>query len=138
MTTTDKPAIRMQLTIVNIISRARVAGKPYERMEFTAKTDKTEDKELTFVTFSPSIMDAVYIGNSFPADVVVETNQGKTESVVVKAYLPDSREIYENTRTVIMSVSDMLCSPSALGYVTPEMIENHIALILKCQKEGLK
>jgi hypothetical protein len=133
--TNDKPAIRMQLTIVNIISRARVVGKPYERMEFTAKTDKTEDRDLTFVTFSPPIMDAVYIGNSFPADVTIETKESKTESIIYKAYLPDPRETAENTRTAIMTVSDMICSKVE---VPKDIIDDHYKLIEKCQKEGLK
>jgi len=132
--TTDKPAMRMRITVVKVIDCHRVQGKPYDRMEFLAGTDKT-DKPITFVTFKPEIIDAIFEGNSFPADIVVETNEGKTESKVIKAYLPDSREIYENTRTVIMSVSDKIC---AKVEVPQDIIDSHWELVRKCQKEGLK
>ena len=104
-------------------------------MDFTAKTDKTQEKELDFVTFKPDIMDAIYEGNSFPADIEIQTSQGKMESVIVKAYLPDARETAENTRAVIMAVVDMLCSKID---VPPEIKDNHFNLIAQFQKDGLK
>jgi len=131
---TDQPGMRMRLTVVKVVNCARVQGRFYDRMEFTAKSDRT-DKEVTFITFKPEIIDAVFEGNSFPADVVIETKNGKTESVVVKAYLPDSREAAETLRTVIMSVSDNINSKIDI----PDDVEdNHWALVRKIQGDGLK
>ena len=136
--TNDKPAIRMKITVVKVGIRQRIEGKPYERLDFIGKTDKSGEKEITFVTFKPDVMDSIYEGNSFPADVVVETSQGKTESVITKVYLPDSRETAETTRTVLMSVSDMICSPEANREIPEDIRANHFELIRKIQKEALK
>jgi len=133
--TNDKIAMRMRITVVKVINCQRVPGKFYDRMEFIGGSDRT-DKQLTFVTFRPEIIDAIFEGNSFPADVVVETEYGKTESVVVKAYLPDAREIAENARTSVMTVSEDLCY--GVVNIPTEILDDHWKLIRKFQKDGLK
>jgi len=103
-------------------------------MDFIADTDRT-DKPIPFVVFKPEIIDAVYVGNSFPADIEIQHKDDKTESVVVKAYLPDKTEIYRNGRETISSVSLML---SDKVEIPQDIVNSHWDLVRKYQKEALR
>jgi hypothetical protein len=131
---TNNP-IRFKLTIVKIGIKSPVEGKPYEKLTFTAKCDRTGDKISEFITFRPQIMDALVEGKTIEADVEIDKEKG--QNIVVKVIQNElSRESSIQAQVAVKAVADMSLSETVT--LPQDILDSHWKLIRKWQDEALK
>lgn len=106
MVVQEKQPIKLKIGIVKVGKRQDVPNKPYQKLEFTATTEKTEDKQYQFITFSPPVMDAVEgsIGKTIDAEVI--TDERKVVGILQNGKSPKDTSI--EAQVAVKAVVDLI------------------------------
>jgi len=131
----EKPSVRVKLGIIKVGKRIDVPNKPYQKLDFTATTEKTEDKQYQFITFSSPVMDAVEGSIGKTLDVEVITDERKVLNVFDNGKVKTAKDASIEAQVAVKAVVDM----GNAGIDIPEDIQQMVIdWIRKALTEGLK
>lgn len=132
--TQEKQPIRLKLGIVKVGKRQDVPNKPYQKLEFTATTEKTGDKPYQFITFSSPVMDAVEnsVGKTIEAEVI--TDERRVISVFQNG--KSNKDISIEAQVAVKAVVDLMVANKE--YVPEDILQLTEDWIRKALLEALK
>lgn len=102
----EKQPIRLKLGIIKVGKRQDVPNKPYQKLEFTATTEKTEDKPYQFITFSSPVMDV--IENSVGKTIETELFTDERRVINIFQNGKSSKDISIEAQVAVKATTDLL------------------------------